>query len=254
MMSERNKKVTKRNQTRAESDLMMNRLMLMFVIATLAVTVVMCLRNANRELAMISTVGPVMTVVCLVIAAACAAFFAFRKSKKVDDASRTFNKFNVLGIGVISLICACFYFVNPSYASIYCVAFIIGGTALYYIRYIYPTEFFAMSCLAFLEGVMFHIGYSYLSYSTLYAGVQYACRAGAIVLPVLAVIGALIAKKKAPKAKILPLILMAVITLAAAVVMIVGVTMNLFFPRSYAILVTAVVYIALGLVQTVKMI
>ncbi len=186
--------------TQEENDLMMNRLMLGFVIAVCAVTLVMTLKNSFNTIQIYETVGPVMTVVCLILAVLAGVFFGLRTKRGTDDSRRVLTRWNVLVCGLIALFCAAVFFVNPSVACAYSVAMVIGACVLYFIWYIYPRVFFAASCMALIEGFLIHAGFGLSTTRAFSSIIGLACRIGAAVLPVIAAILFVLAAKKHPRA------------------------------------------------------
>ena len=102
--------------TQEENDLMMNRLMLGFVLAVCAVTLVMTLKNKFNTIQLYETVGPVMSVLCVVLFALAAVFFGIRTKRAVNDSKKILTRWNVLFSGAISLFCGIIFFLNPSVA------------------------------------------------------------------------------------------------------------------------------------------
>lgn len=239
----------------AQNDVMMNRLMLVFVVAVAAVTLVMSLRNANSEITMIKTVAPIMVWVFGALFAAAAVFFGIRKKQGSDDSERTITGCNVLGMGCVSLLCAIAYAINAALATGYSIAIILGTCVLYFIYHIYDRSFFALSTFCMLQCLMLYTGYNNYAIGGIGYLIQVFSRIGAIALPivyaVLCVIYVVRGKKAAPRS-LVPALICAVIGLLGGVLLTLD---SLFYISSiYMLLLLAAAYLAVGIVKTVRMI
>ena len=250
-MSEKQKKPV---MTQEENDRMMNRLMLAFITAVCAVTVVMSLKNAFNTIVIYETVAPVTACVCFVLFILSVLFFALRKTRKTEDKTLVITKYNVLGCGITALLCGLVYSVNPGIASVYSVVMIIGACALYFIYYIYPVMFFALSCFCLIEGMLIHAGFGLSTVRAFSSVLQILFRVGAIVLPVVFIIGMLAAVKK----KSIPteeMNLVPIIICAAAAFIGAGLLMFnqiIYISYVYILYAFAAIYLTVGIVQTVK--
>ena len=250
-----NQKKRTNNQPISQNDVMMNRLMIVFVIAVSAITLVMSLRNANNEITMIKTVAPILTWVLIALFAASAVFFGISKKSGKDDSQRSFTGYNVLGMGCVALLCAIAYAVNAALATGYAVAMIIGACMLYFIYHIYDFHFFALSVFCMLQGMFLYTGYNNYAVGGIGYLIQVVSRLGAIALPILFVVLAIIyvarGKKATPKS-LVPIIVCALIGLAGGVLLTLS---SLFYVSSlYMLLLLAAAYVAVGIVKTLRMI
>ncbi len=250
-----NQKKINKSVAEAQNDVMMNRLMIVFVIAVAAVTLVMSLRNANNEITMITTVAPIITWVLFALFAASVAFFVIRKKQKAEESERSFTKYNVLGMGCVSLLCAIAYAINVPLATGYAVAFILSACVLYFIYHIYAKDFFALSVFSMLEGLMLYTGYNNYAAGGIGYFIQVACQIGAIVLPVVYVVLSLIYKKKngmLSAKTLVPTVICALIGLVGGVLL--SLSSYFYVPSIYMLLALAAAYLAVGIVKTLRMI
>lgn len=242
--------------TQAENDLIMNRLMIGFVAAVCAVTLVMMLKNSFNTIQIYETVAPVMTGVCFVLFALSVVFYVLRTRKKTDDSARVIHRYNVLGCGVISLFCGIFYALNPSVASAYSVALIIGACVLYFIRYIYPMPYLAIAVFCLCEGFLIHAGFGLAAVRSFSVVLQVLFRIGAVILPVLFLVGAVLWAKKRPavfaEIRIWQMIVTAAAALLGVLLMWLGTVGILYVPCMYVIYALAAIVIAFGIVYAVK--
>ena len=261
-MSENKKKLKKTAgpakpvMTQEENDLMMNRLMLGFVLAVCAVTLVMTLKNSFNTIQIYDTVGPVMSVVCLVLFAAAAVFFGLRTKRGIDDSKRILTRWNVLVTGAISLFCGIIFFLNPSVACAYSVAAVIGACVLYFIWYIYPRAFFALACMCLAEGFLIHAGFGLSTVRTFSHLLQMVSRIGAVILPIAALVLFLAAAKKYPRAfagiALWQPLAVCVLALIGAALLWCGSFGIFYFAYHYVLYALAAVIAAIGIVYTVK--
>ena len=235
------------------NDLMMNRLMIAFVAAVTAVTIVMCVRNVNTTINMYEKVGPVLTVVLAVLFAASLGFFIYRKVKKTADGAQIATKYNILGCGVLALACAAMYAVNPAAASVGSVIAILAATVLYFIWYIYPTAFFMLSLFLFTEAFVIYAGFGFAAVRTSRVILQTALRIAALLLPVLFSAAVLFFNKKVRSSVPVPVLL-----LCAAAALIGAVLLMLssvfYIPYLYVLMVLCGIYLGIGVYCTVHMI
>ncbi len=254
-MSEKSKRTKSGVVSGISNDLMMNRLMLWFVIAVGAVTVVMSLRNANNEITMFKTVAPIMTTVSLLLFLGSLVFFVIRWQKKIDDKDRTITKYNVLGTGIVALLCGITYSINAAMATGYSVALILGTTVLYFIWYIYAHDFFWLSAFCLTEGFLIHTGYGYMVVNGLSRFIQMGSRIGAIALPIVFV-GAMMIwknrKKSVMSVALCPTLLCAAVSCVGAVLLIMQSV--LYVPTVYVLIALVAVYLAVGIIKTIRMI
>jgi len=248
------KKSGKHMMTNEENDLMMNRLMLVFVIAVAMVTLVINLKNANGILRMYQVVAPVMSVSCIALFLLSLVVFAIRVHKKTDDSRKVLTRYNVLGTGCVALMCAAAYLVNASVATGYVVAIVMGACVLYFIQYIYPRDFFALSCFCLCEGFFIYIAFGYPVGSVFGRFMRLMFRIGSIAIPLLFVAALLLVIKKGvrgfEKTKPIFYVLCALIGFAGAVIlMFPGVV---YVPYMYVLYLLAAAYLAIGIAQTIK--
>ena len=235
------------------NDLMMNRLMTAFVAAVTAITVIMCIRNANTSTVMYETVGPILAGVFAVLFLAALGFFLYRRAKKINDASRIVTKYSVLGCGVIALICAAMYAVKAGAASVGSVIVILAATVLYFIWYIYPMAFFSLSLFLFTEGVLLYTAFGFPAVRTSRIVLQLILQIVSIVFPVLFAAGVLFFNKKHKLSVPVPaMLLCAVPALLGAVLLMLPAL--IYIPYLYVLLVLCGIYLAVAVYCTVHMI
>ncbi len=242
--------------TQEENDLMMNRLMLGFVLAVCAVTGVMMLKNSYNTIQLYETVGPVMSVVCVVLFVLAAVFFGIRTKRGVDDSKKILTRCNVLVTGLVSLFCGAIFFLNPAVACAYSVAMIIGACVLYFIWYIYPRVFFALAVMCVAQGFMIHAGFGLSTARAFSMLLQLLCKIGALILPIAAIVCLLLAAKKCPKlvcgiALWQPVAVCAVALIGAGLLWC-GSFGIFYFAYHYVLYAIAAVLAAVGIVYTVK--
>ncbi len=242
--------------TQAENDLMMNRLMLGFVLAVCAVTAVMMLKNSYNTIQLYETVGPVMSVVCLVLFALAAVFFGIRTKRGIDDSEKILTRCNVLVTGTVSLFCGVIFFLNPPVACAYSVAMIISACVLYFIWYIYPRVFFALACVCVAQGFLIHAGFGLSTARAFSMLLQLASKIGTLVLPIAAIVWILLAAKKHPRfARGIALwqpITVCAVALIGAVLLWCGSLGIFYFAYHYVLYAIAAALAAVGIVYTVK--
>lgn len=247
---------TKPVMTQEENDLMMNRLMLGFVLAVCAVTAVMMLKNSYNTIQLYETVGPVMSVVCLVLFALAAVFFGIRTKRGTDDSKKILTRCNVLVTGAVSLFCGVIFFLNPAVACAYSVAMIISACVLYFIWYIYPRVFFALACVCVAQGFFIHAGFGLSTARAFSMLLQLASKIGALVLPIAAIVGLVLWTKKHPKAvrgmALWQPIAVCVLGLIGAVLLWCGSFGIFYFAYHYVLYAIAAALAAVGIVYTVK--
>ena len=231
------------------NDLMMNRLMLAFVLAVVAITVVMCVRNATDVWTMNETVGKVMMCVFAALFGASFGVFLYRFINKKNDADKAVTKYNILGCGVLALICAVFYALKPSLASVCSVIVVLVALVLYFIWYIYPASFFMLSLFTAAESFLFYAAFGLEAVRLSRVIVLTVLRAAAILLPVLFAIGVLVFRKKRRISLPGPMLLLfAVLALAGSVLLMLSV------PYLSVLLVFCGFYIGVAVYCTVHMI
>ncbi len=242
--------------TEEENDLMMNRLMLGFVLAVCAVTAVMMLKNSNNTIQLYETVGPVMSVVCTVLFALAAVFFGIRTKRGIDDSKKIFTRWNVMIPGVLSLFCGIIFFLNPAVACAYSVAMIIGACVLYFIWYIYPRVFFALSCFCLAEGFLIHAGFGLSTARAFSSLLQLMSKIGAAVLPIAVVILILAIVKKHPRAAsgiaLWQVFAVCGVAFVGAVLLWCGSFGIFYFAYHYVLYAIAAALAAVGIIYTVK--
>ena len=242
--------------TQEENDLMMNRLMLGFVLAVCAVTLVMTLKNKFNTIQLYETVGPVMSVLCVVLFALAAVFFGIRTKRAVNDSKKILTRWNVLFSGAISLFCGIIFFLNPSVACAYSVALIIGACVLYFIWYIYPRVFFALACVCLAEGFLVHAGFALSIASTFSRILQLMSRAGALILPIAAILLLVILSKKLPRfvsgIALWQPIAVCCVALVGAALLWCGSLGIFYFAYHYVLYAIAAALAAVGIIYTVK--
>lgn len=252
-MSEKQKKSV---MTQEENDRMINRLMLAFIIATCAVTLIMSLKNSFNTIRMYEVVAPTMTIACLVLFALSIVFFISRKRKGIDDSTKVITKYNVLGCGITALLCGAVYAVNPGIASVYSVILVIGICALYFIRYIYPFAFLALACFCLCEGLLVHAGFGLSTVRAFSSVLAVLFRIGTIVLPILFMVCVMLAKSKKKDLfsdiKPAALLICAAVALIGAVVLMLGSIGVFYVSYVYVLYAVAAVFLIIGVIQTVK--
>ena len=238
--------------TQEENDLMMNRLMLGFVIAVCAVTIVMMLKNSYNTIQIYETVGPIASVVCFVLFAVAAVFAGLRFKRGTDDSRRVLTRWNILVSGAIALFCGVMFCIKPTVAIVYSVAMFIGACVLYFVWYIYPRAFFAAACMCLFEGFCIHAGFGLSTGGIL----GLLARAAALVLPIAAAVLLLLLVKKYPRAfygiALWQLIAVCAVALIGALLLWCG-TLGIFYiAYHYVLYAIAAVLAAVGIVYTVK--
>ena len=242
--------------TQEENDLMMNRLMLGFVIAVCAVTAVMMVKNSNNTIQLYNTAGPVTAVVCAVLFALSAVFFGIRTKKRVNDSQKVLTRWNVLMSGIVALFCSIIFFLNPAVACAYSVAMVIGACVLYFIWYIYPRVFFALSAACLIEGFLIHAGFGLGTARAFSSLLQLMCKIGALILPIAAILVILTMVKKHPKshhgmALWQPMVVCGV-ALVGALLLWCGSLGIFYFAYHYVLYAIAAALAAVGIIYTVK--
>ncbi|MBQ8577018.1 MAG: hypothetical protein IJ449_03490 [Clostridia bacterium] len=252
-MSEKQKKPV---MTQEENDRMMNRIMLAFVVTVCAVTVIMSIKNRFNTIGMYETAAPVMSAVCIVLFVLSAVFFALRTKKGEDDRLRVITRWNVLGCGITSLLCGIVYAINPSIASVYSVIIVIGVCVLYFIRYIYPLPFRALGAFCLCEGFLIHAGFglsAVRAFSTV-LGILFRC--GAAALPAAFLVAVFLAAKKKSAfydgMKPLWLYICGAAAFVGAVILLLGSFGIFYVSYIYVLYVLAALFLAAGVIQTVK--
>ncbi len=250
--------------TRAENDLMMNRLMLMFVLTVCAVTAVMMVKNSFNTIVLYEQVAPIVSAVCYILFALSAAFFGYRRYRGADDSHRTITANNVLGVGVSVLLCGIVYALNPAIAAAYSVALLISACALYFIRYIYPRSFFVLTAYCICEGFLLHAGFALPTVRAFSRVLQLLFGIGALVLPILFAVATILHTKHAKKTSggkkkrteemsiLLPGLCCAAVGLAGAVLLFLSGL--IYVPYIYVMMALVCVYAVYAIVYTVRMI
>lgn len=248
--------VGKHVMTREENDLMMNRLMLGFVLAVFAVTAVMMMKNSYNTIQLYESAGPIASVICILLAIPCIVLFAIRTKKKVNDEKKILTRWNVLMTGAVCLFCGILFSLNPSVACAYNVAMIIGACVLYFIWYIYPRTFFALSCSMLAEGFFIHAGFGLSTARAFKVLLSMGARIAALVLPIVMIILFANAAKKNPKAFVSPalwqMFCVLGIALIGAIVLWCGTLGLFYFAYHYVLYALAAALIAVGIIYTVK--
>ncbi len=252
-MSEKQKKPV---MTQEENDRMMNRLMLAFVAAVGAVTVIMSVKNRCNTIVLYETAAPVMVGVTLALFILSAVFYFIRMKKKIDDSKSILTKENVLGCGITALFCGLIYAVNPSIASGYSVVIIIGACVLYFIRYIYPLSFLAIAFFCLCEGLLIHAGFGLAAVRSFSVILSLLFRIIAVVLPIVFFAAAKLAQKKKSVwykgARPWALYLCTGVALLGAAVLWLG-TLGIFYVSYiYILYLLGAVLLACGIIETVK--
>lgn len=247
---------TKPVMTQEENDLMMNRLMLGFVIAVCAVTLVMTLKNSFNTIQLYNTVGPVMSVVCFVLFAAAAVFTVLKIRRGSDDSKKILTRWNIGVSGLLALFSGVMFTINPTIAIAYTVAMVIGACVLYFIFYIYPRVFFAAACMCLIEGFAIHAGFAVGTVGAFSGLLQLASKLGALILPVAATVLFVLAAKKHPRAfrgiALWQILAICAAALLGAALLFCG-SLGLFYlAYHYVLYVMAAVLAVVGIVYTVK--
>ena len=243
---------TKPVMTQEENDLMMNRLMLGFVIAVCAVTLVMTLKNSYNTIQIYETVGPIMSGVCFVLTAAAAVFTVLRFKRGIDDSRRILTRWNVMMSGAIALFCGVMFCIKPTVAILYSVAMIIGACVLYFVWYIYPRAFFAAAFMCLIEGFCIHAGFGLSAGGIL----PLLARIAALLLPIAAAVLLILGVNKYPRAyhgiALWQLIAVCAVALIGALLLWCGTFGIFYIAYHYVLYAIAAVLAAVGIVYTVK--
>ncbi len=247
-------------QTEKNEETKINRLMLFFALAAIAV-VALLLINKNvplyyREAAVILHVIPWLKIVS-VIALAVSAFFWFinRKKSAGDDVVRIFSNTTWMALSAM-LVAIAFsyeYFRIPG-----AVTIIIAFLVLAFIESIYSKDFFAYSVYTCIGAVLLYVCGKTNTVSVFKNILKYGIKALAIVIPVLViVIGAMLIKNGGkigklsllkPGYKLYPFFITSAVILASAVLSFIFSSLMI-----YAIIAVFAVYLIMAIVYTVKM-
>ena len=242
--------------TQEENDLMMNRLMLGFVIAVCAVTLVMMLKNNFNTIQLYNTVGPVMSVVCFVLFAVAVVFTVLKIKRGSDDSKKILTRWNLAVTGLLALFSGVLFTINPTIAIAYSVAMFIGACVLYFVWYIYPRAFFAAACMCLIEGFAIHAGFAVGTVGAFSGFLQLASKLGALILPIAAIVLFILAAKKFPRAfngvALWQILVICAAALIGAALLFCG-SLGLFYlAYHYVLYVMAAVLAVVGIVYTVK--
>lgn len=181
------------NKVQHSSDTAVNRMMLMFLLATVAIfSLLYVKKSATRETFFMLDLCPILSIVFGVLLIAALVWFIYSRSKAIDESNRIFTSSNVLGMVTTLFV----LFLSYKYIMSYAIVALAIVAALYLIHCLFKKDFFYFSVLCAMGFVFF---YSYRDISVLNAGmlgiVYLIIRILAFVIPIAVLVLLLILKK-----------------------------------------------------------
>ncbi len=247
-------------QTEKNEETKINRLMLFFALAAVAV-VALLLVNKNvplyyREAAVILHVIPWLKIVSVIALVVSAVFWFVSKKKNAEEANiRIFSNATWLALSAM-LVAIAFsyeYFQIPG-----AVTVIIAFLVLAFIESIYSKDFFAYSVYTCIGAILLYVCGRSNTVSLFKNVLKYGIKALAIVIPVLVIVlGVMLIKNGGkignlsllkPGYKLYPFFVTSAVILASAVLSFIFSSLMI-----YAIIAVFAVYLIIAIVYTVKM-
>ncbi|MBQ8508383.1 MAG: hypothetical protein IJ493_00565 [Clostridia bacterium] len=253
-------KIERAIQKRKQSDLVVNKLMVVFLLTVAAVCGMMIAkRNIDTEASFLSYVLPVLLVISGVLFALSVVNLAMSRSRHVDESRKVITSLNLCGAAAVFFLGCAVY--RLSFEATWVIFGVIGAAVLYFVYMIFRKDFFIYSLVTAL-GVVFVKLASFNPYSTLGGLVKIAALVMTFAVPVAAIIlallltagkGSLTLGDKQYKLlekgdHVYPIFIASALTLAGAVLAIAASTAAI-----YAIIALLVAYLAIIVAYTIKM-
>jgi len=251
-------KAEQKAAARKKSDLVLYKLMLAFIVGIIGIFAMLAVGSSMQAQVNFITYAltPLLIISGLALAAAIV-FFALQRSRHVDESRKVVTSAGLLGTAAV-FFASCLYYSLSSYSGVrQIVIFLICAVVLYFVYNIFRTDFFLCSVVAAIEMNLVQIS---MNGSTTMIGqiMPIVFRVLAAAVPVAAIVFAVylhVNKGTAGKTKLLekgdhlyPLLVMSAASLIGAV-------LTILFPTTavYAMIAILVVYLAIAVAYTVRM-